>query len=807
MNERVQRPGFAFRYRPLPLAAALFCSGVVPIAASAQEEVAEAEADADAEMETVFVTATRRAEGVQDVPLNISAVNNEMIEEQNLQNLADLIHQVPGLHLVDQGGRDSNLIIVRGLNGNSLGASEGVGNESGGVVAQYIGDIPLYLDLRLLDLERVEALLGPQGTLYGAGTLGGAIRYIPVRPQFDATTLAVKGGAFGMSHSDDLGTETEVIGNLPLSSKLALRGSVGYFDEPGFIDYDYVVREAGVSDPEPDFGDPQALAANLKKHADANTLETLSGRMSLRYAPIDAVDAVLSYHYQDQKAGARTINQKASFDTGSYVSANRFLEPNDRENQLLSLEVEADLGFATLSSASGYSKYEEDGQRDQTDLLLGFEYGYEEFPSFAAYTHELAEEERFTQELRLVSNGDGPFNWIVGAFYNEADSDSSSAEYAPGIPEFFGVDRPDNLEYFEVNSQHFEESALFGELGYELTDRWAVTVGGRFFQYDVSASDGFALPLIDGSAPDEILLDSEVADVSDDDAIFKFNTSYDFTDDVLGYFTLSEGYRNGGVNPVPSCSTPLDPGQNVCALPDERLFVPDKTLNHELGLRSMWWGGRLKLNASVYYIKWDSPQISGTTVNGSIPITVNADSAASKGVELNGVLRINGPWSVSAGYAYAKAELTADAPGIVSGANAFDGDRLPGSPEHQGNVTLMFEQPLSNGMLLKANYGVFAQSDVYTRAGLRNGGEALGGYAVHNASVSVARESWKVKVYASNLFDKYAETGVRSTPNSIYAVGSGDTDNGDGFKLRSYYKSVLDPMRVGVNLTYYFGGV
>ena len=160
------------------------------------------------------------------------------------------------------------------------------------------------------------------------------------------------------------------------------------------------------------------------------TLKGLSG-------PIEIV--TVEYYYQDQKVGARTINQDLSFDTGRYASGMRFLEPNDKTNQLLALELTWDLGFAELTSATGTSKFESDGQRDQTDLLMDFDYGYEDFPQFAAYTHETAEEKTFNQELRLVSKGDSRWNWIAGAFYNRFEANSSSAEYTPGIPEWYGL--------------------------------------------------------------------------------------------------------------------------------------------------------------------------------------------------------------------------------------------------------------------------------------------------------------------------------------------------------------------------------
>lgn len=787
------------RRSPLALATQLFLvSLALPALSQTPDPAGQAERDAT-RLDAVTVTATRRSESVQEVPINITAVTGLDIQQQGLKDLADLVKTVPGLFLVDQGGRDTNLLVVRGLNVTSLAGFDG-NIAGGGVVAQYIGDIPLYLDFRLLDIDRVEALLGPQGTLYGAGTLGGAIRYLPVRPELGETSFEFGAGLNVMSHSSDLGSETRFTANLPVGERGAFRASLGYFKDPGFIDYDYVVRVPGVSNPQPDFSDPADVAANLRSVEDANYTDVFSARLGFRYQFTDDVTLDLNYYHQDQEAGGRTINHRQSFGTGRYVSAQRFVEPNDRENRLFSIELNADLGFATLTSATGFSRYTDAGQRDQTDLLLNFEYGYEGFPSFAAFTREDTEDERFNQELRLVSNSEGPLNWIVGAFHNTSDLFGTSREFVPGLPEFWEVDRPDALEYFSIADVNFKETAVFGELGYDFTDRWSATIGARHFRFEDDSTVGFDLPflftLLGEYGPDEINPALENVRVSDSDTIFKLNTSFHFNDDLMGYFTLSEGYRTGGSNAIPACQNPLPPGQNVCALPNERLILPDKTLNHELGIKSSWMDGRLVLNGALYFIDWKDIQIGGTTVNGNLPITVNAGAAESRGIELSSALRITDGLRMNASYSYTDAELTRDAIGIVGGEDAFSGDRLPGSPKHQANLAFNYYQATASGNGWGVDYNVHVQSDVFTRVGLRNNGEILGGYSTHNAAFTYFAENWDVRFYVRNLFDKYAETGVRATPAFIRDI--------NGFSLRSYYKSVLEPRRIGVDFTYRF---
>lgn len=345
------------------------------------------------------------------------------------------------------------------------------------MVATYLGEIPIYIDLKLNDMERVEVLLGPQGTLYGAGTMSGAIRYIPIKP-LDRTEIKVRGNGFGYSESDGTGADGGITVNVPISDTWAFRGTYDYLDDPGFIDYDYIVREPGVSNPNV-FADPVARNANMKEHADANNEKTQSGRAALRWTPMEAVDATLTYYFQLMNSGGRNTNSNDAVGTGDYTAAQRVLEPNDRNNQLVSLEVTADLGFAELVSATGSSRYEENGQRDQTDLLISLEYSYEAFPNFTAYTHEHEKDDAVTQELRLVSTSTGKWNWIVGGFYQDSHINAKSREFTPGYPEFLGAVRPDNLEFYSVDREHLTEDAIFGEVGYHVTDNWQVTVGGR----------------------------------------------------------------------------------------------------------------------------------------------------------------------------------------------------------------------------------------------------------------------------------------------------------------------------------------
>ncbi|HEY8522051.1 MAG TPA: TonB-dependent receptor [Gammaproteobacteria bacterium] len=742
-------------------------------------------------IEEFLVTASRRETTVQELPFNIAALSGETLERQRLTNLIEFSRSVPGLTVVDQGSRAAALMTVRGLNVVSVNDSQFLGNTSGETVATYLGEIPLYVDFRMKDMERVEVLLGPQGTLYGAGTLGGAVRYIPKQPDVQAVEFAAHGDFYSLAHSSGTGYDADMTVNVPIvEDKLAFRAAVGRYDDPGFIDYPYLVREPGVSNPQPDLTNPADVAANLYGVKDADWEQTTSGRVALLWQASENVQATFNYYFQEQEVGARNVNHRHAFGTGPYESGHRFLEPNDRENSLFSVEVVADLGFAELTSATGVAEYDQLGQRDQTDLLLSLDYGYEMFPAFSAFTRDASHEERFNQELRLVSQGNGPWGWIAGLYHNDFELDATSDEFTPGYPEFKGWSPPTgDLEYTQYARQRLTEQALYGEVSRQITERLELALGGRWFRFDDDRFFSVELPFYEAG--------ESRGNVADDDGFLgKINASYRFSDNVVGYVTLSEGYRIGGVNPLPPCPEPL-PGAMVCALPHEVQFEPDRTTNFEVGMHAALGEGGLSLDAAVYTIDWDDIQTVARAENGNVPITINGRDARSRGLELALRGRLAQHWSFSAGYAYNDAKLTEDAPGLVDRQDAFAGDRLAGTPEHQGSFYVAYTRPLASGWTLDAAYGFTATSDVLTKVGLRANGETLGGYTVHNASLGLSKDRWSATLYADNLTDKFVETAVRTDPAMIYDM--------NGFRLRSYFRNVLRPRSVGVEFRYRFG--
>ncbi len=801
--------------------ALVLMAGAAPFTAQAQE-------DETVKEEAIVVTATRRAGTVQDVPINIAAVDGAQIEEQGFVEISDVLAYVPGINVIDQGGRNSNILIVRGLNADPIG--QGGSNDGGGTVATYLGEVPMFLDLKLNDLQRVEVLLGPQGTLYGAGTLGGAIRYIPNKPNFSESLLEVRSEAYVTQKSSGVSTDNGLTFNLPVSDTFALRGSVDYLHDVGFVDYPFVVKQIGVSEPDPNFSDPAARAANFNPAKDVNGQKILSGRLAARWQPVDALEATLTYYFQDEDNEGRTVSsRRGQVPTGKYESASRVLEPNQEKNKLLALEVIADLGFAELTSATGVGKFTENGQRDQTDLLISLEYSYETFPTFTAFTREDQKDTFFNQEVRLVSTNDARYNWIIGGFYNQFETVGTSAEFTPGYAAFAGFNRPDDLEYFSTGTSKLVEKAVFGEIGYDITDKWQITAGGRYFKYNLQVSSSVDFPLFDpGFVPQTFQeLEARPFDPNlgqrDSGTLFKINTSYDLSDDALIYATISEGYRIGGSNgggPCPAydpnasqgnCN--LAPGQqfgpdpvNDVAQFDERAYGPDQTRNYEIGAKTEWLDGALTLNGALFYVKWTDPQLSSATVNASIPITINANGAKTKGIELNGDWRMTEQFRMRGSFSYTDSKLSADVPSLIRTisppgfATAFEdgkkGDRLPGSPKTQFSVFGTYDYPLANGNQLHFNAGYAWQGNVLSRTGGRGNSLTLPSFGIANASIVYDTDNWSISTYVKNVFNEFAETGVQSTRLSNQTIS--------GASVRSFLTNVLPPRSVGVRARFRF---
>lgn len=806
-----------FRARTALLTASMMTT-FAATGATAAEAIAAADAD---EGDAIIVTATRRSTSLADVPINISAIGGEQLAQQRLNDIRDLGAFTPGITVTDTGPRGAGTIVMRGLSADDSSTFADNGNNA---IGTYMGEVPLYLDFKLIDLQRVEVLLGPQGTLYGLGTLAGAIRYIPERPDASGVSGYVHGRLYDVKEGSGLGFVGDAALNLPIiKDVLAFRSATGYYTDPGFIDYPFTVRTIGVSLPQPGppsnpLGTQVQQDGNLVRQKDLNYEQTFTTRNQLGLS-IDNLKAYLSYVYQETKTGGRQANGGGVLGEGRYEGPWRVREPAERKSHLLSLEVEAQLGdFAQLVSATARTWTRNRSSVDVTDLLLDLDYGYEEFPAFTGFTGQRADSDQFNQELRLVSTHGGPLSWVVGAFYNEFKTSTSYREFIPGFSASptgiaFGVIPNDNdNEFASFGRSTTKEMAVFGEATFQITPAWQVTGGLRYYDYDLSRFGGSTLPFFDGPIEDDLDIPSSSGEARADGVVWKANTSYKFGSDALVYFTYSTGYRIGGANTgAAPCVLPLNTNiQNICALPNELFFGPDKTENFELGLRAALFENKLSFNLAVFQVNWDGIQLAGTTLNGGIGITTNGGEARNRGFDISFNGQITDRLAIRGNYSYLDAKLTQDVPELLQIRNSKDdsfrpkfsevdvlaGDRLPGSARHSGALAATYTLPTGDNETI-FNWTATYTGDILTRVGQRGFGEKLPGYLLNRASVTYRTPVYELSFFANNIFNKYAVTGVSNDLSRFGFVN-------DGVISRFYARSVLTPRVIGIEGRYRF---
>ena len=665
----------------------------------------------------------------------------------------------------------------------------------------------------------MEVLQGPQGTLYGLGTLAGAVRYIPNRPNTSNFTVDLHGRAYAESHSSDFGGVGDVTVNIPIwRDHIALRSVVGYYNNAGYIDYNHLLQNPGTSNPQPvrgttgaqaGFGTAADYASNFRSEEDVNYEHTFTTRNTLLLEANPNIKAFLTYAHQTTKTGGRQANGAGVLGTGRYEGPWRYLEPIDRGSDLYAAEVNLNLfNIAQLVSSTGYTKQDYHRIGDNTDLLLDLNYGYEAFPNFSSYNTTDQEYKQLNQEVRLVSSHGGPINWVVGAFYNRLKFASAGREYVPGYAAYARINRPDDLEYISFVNTKTVEKAVYGEATYHITKAWQVTGGIRYFKYSATATGGTDTPLTGGgrSRTPYPLIQFAASRIrsgstANDGTVYKANTSYKFSDNLLAYATYSTGYRVGGVNRVAPCVIPLPAGQNVCALPNELIFGPDRTRNMEIGLRASAFDRRLQFTLDGFKVRWSGIQVPSRTVNGAVGITVNGGKAISQGLEFSGSFKVIPRFVVQGTYSYVDAHLTQDVAGLVvsQGARfaAFSGDRLPGSTKNSGSLQGTYTVPLGTGREIEANWAALYTGGIYSRVGLRGNGERIPSYVTHRASISYHSPIFDVGLFADNIFDKYAVTSISNDRSSFNQVRTGVVE-------RYYALGVLTPRRVGIEARFHY---
>ncbi|MEM7741000.1 MAG: TonB-dependent receptor plug domain-containing protein, partial [Pseudomonadota bacterium] len=404
-----------------PLATVLLaCTAMTPATVYAQTP--------DDEGDVVVVTTQRREQNILDVPYNVTVVQGQDIQDSVTLDNAELLRSIPGASQIDQGPRafQFNSIRIRGLNVDSSAFGDFLLG-SVPTVATYVNQTPVFANLALIDLDRVEVQRGPQATLYGSGAIGGTVQYFTNKPQLGEVEGQIIATGSQARGSDGFGYTTGGILNLPAGDKFAVRANILWQDFPGITDYTnlYVLDDTGVPTQPLGLFASGPNAAEFQSKDDVDDYQSLYARISALWAPTENIEIVGNYFYQDDETGGRRQpsqgndglgNPYGEFENGAVIE-----EPADREFEMFSLEADIDLGFATLTSAS--SVYENSGT-SATDNTGFFANNLAQFYYSTVYTFprplytadRTFSDESFIQEVRLASNSPGRFEYVVGLY-------------------------------------------------------------------------------------------------------------------------------------------------------------------------------------------------------------------------------------------------------------------------------------------------------------------------------------------------------------------------------------------------------
>jgi iron complex outermembrane recepter protein len=747
-------------------------------------------AEADSTQGEIIVTASRREQSVTSVPYNISAVTAQALERNGVTDIAKLARSVPGVSIIDRGPREagfSNTIIIRGIT-TSAASGLASASQTADTVSTYIGEAPLYVNMAIKDVQRVEVLRGPQGTLYGSGSLGGTIRFIFNRPEFDQVEAKVE-GSVSATKKGTPSAAGDVIVNVPLGEGLALRAVGSVSRSGGYVDQKFLFKRDGLNGPSTNSNPADVLngAPIIEPRRDVNWAETYFGRVSLRAMPTDDLDLQLNYQYQHNNVGGAGGVNPGYGGNDWYEGSQRLLEPLKSDTHLVNLDASVDFGFATLTSSSSYYDATVNSSRDSTGAgeLSGYGVFYTGSPRFIEAGLDYTRSTGFVEEMRLTSNGKTRLQYVLGAFYQDTKRFLRLDDVMPGYSEWrraegsnpfgeedFGPLPPDfqlpanDRDFLTEETQRFREFALFGELTYNITDRWQVTGGARFFWQRFKDEASLLLPQA------EIIIGpgegsgSANNTTNTSDYIFKVNTSYEVADNVRVYATFSQGFRRGGANALPTVGP-------FAERPELNSYKSDKINNYEVGIKGRL-GRALSFSAAVFQIDWKDIQLQLQTVAAGQDFVANGGLARSRGFELEGNWQVSEPLSVSFGYAHTNAKLIEpfeirtlnadldDQTGGIAGAGTA-GSPTPGTPRHSATLSVDYRHGLSEDKAI-----LFHVDGNYRSRILRNLASSttevyyLKGYSIWNPSITYETPRWSVTAFVDNLFDAKGITSIDS---------------------------------------------
>jgi outer membrane receptor protein involved in Fe transport len=712
-------------------------------------------------IEIIEVTSRKRQESIQNIPSSVQALSGAQLQQFGVEDFDDYILLLPSLSYQSAGPGQSQVYM--------RGASDGGdGNASGSQpsVAIYLDEQPVTaigrnLDLHVYDIERIEALAGPQSTLFGASSQSGTLRIITNKPDASFFEAGVDFD-LGTTKSGDVSHLTEGFVNIPLGDATALRLVGWNKHEGGFIDNIPGTHTSGLFTNGGQFSTATTDNSEFVEE-NFNDLDTRGARASLKTEFNDDWEALLTAIYQSQETnGVWFHDPDAPNGEIGDLEVQRF-NPEKMDDSFLqtSITIEGDLGFADLIYTGSFmdrdveffSDYSDYSDYYSTSFIQYYGCEYYGTATVDCTNMTIAYQEdnnykRNTHEIRLQSNDTGPFQYIAGIYFEDFEHTYRQEWVMEGIakgPDFeqFGV--PD-LWYLTDQVREDNQVAIFGEITYDLNNKLSMTLGGRYFENESKLAGTSGYGVIAPGFP-IVNVDSSV---DDSGSIFKASISYQLTDKRMIYATWSEGYRPGGIN--------RDETAIVA-----REYKADFVENIELGWKTLSDDQRLKFNGAIYSMEWTDMQLTrfDSSYGSPLGLTINVAESSILGIESDLVYMLTENWRVNAAFSYNQAELSKD---LAIGNNfSPDGTQLPNVPKFKANISARYDFEVgeynAHTQFLFAHVGE-SQNDIFKFSGddlTTDVRQKLDAYNIVNFSTGVAHNSWKATLYIDNLTDERAQ--------------------------------------------------
>ncbi len=718
-------------------------------AANAQTTPVTSPSVSDSSIADIVVTANKRGgQSLIDIPQSIQALTGEGLQKAGNVQFIDIAAKIPGLQIQDLGPGDKKYVI-RGI--NSTGDSTtGVYYDEAVVSGSNPNDGGgLEPDIRLYDLDRVEVLRGPQGTLYGASSESGTIRFITKKPNFNTVDGYVTAEGSGTQHGSGNYHVNGAL-NIPIvNDTLAVR-AVGWYDnDSGFIDQLRI---------------PSGVLKGI------NNEVTKGGRLHIRWAPSERLDFLASVTAQNSHSNGSSRYTPAGITSfglpgsptlfpvpgGDLINTDVTLSPYDEHLEIYSLTGNYQALGGTFTATANRFDRKFDFNFDSTPILLSFGV------PVAAVTQQPQERHVTSTELRYASKFAGPINFVVGGFYERTDFDLAVAVLATnssGLPigPFSSDNSADALAHPGTGSTFFgrtdhrgsNQYAGFGEVTFDITSKLQAVGGLRYFSEEIDGLQVQTHPF--GGFPASPVLIGTPEKGAFHKLTYKVNLSYKLDPAALLYATVSTGFRSGGVN---SQDQPFEP------IPLS--YGPDSLTNYEAGAKGRLFDGRFTYNADAYYIAWTNIQVANTTSDGAFRYTGNAGEAEVKGAELELNARLFDYLSATVSGSYQDAKLTKGQvqidPAHPDLALGVKGDHIQNVPKLQGFAGLDYTRPITDDLK-----GI-AAIDISYRGSANNQLHAANPYNVHlaaytmfNLRLGLSNKDWSGTLFVRNLTNKRAQ--------------------------------------------------